>query len=448
MSINETMLEAIKARQQKRSEFGYGIVTADQYVSTLQDVVGLDVCYHYASKGQTSFADALQKAANTLVYSNPDMVVEAKDAASMKRLQKRFDFPKNTLMAFQHVLTTPKKDRDGDIMRTEGAIPDPRMLLLWQHVPTLPIGKMVGIVKHTKRLLSLVSAIVDMNDLSHDAAVMVDNGMGRFSHGFHALEFEEMKGSDGEVSGFDVKSFEIMEESLVSVPSNTDADTQEVFMSLVEGGKLTSPLMKRYGKSIREHWPKSMPVEIDLTVKLNGEEIEHGLSNRSVETESGEAGGGVGTPTKENESAGTAATEAEVAKDAEGGEPSDEVTEEKKETVVIETEKAGRALSKGNEDRIREAVGAITDVLAMDIPRPAKATLREATAGLEQVLKILETDEEETKQSETSVKDAITTILFQSTKEERLRLKEALAVVEMNERQKEAAKQLKSLLGT
>jgi hypothetical protein len=82
---------------------------------------------------------------------------------------------------------------------------------------------------------------------------MTDNGMGRFSHGFRALEFTETKARDGlEGSGFDVTKFEIMEESLVSVPANVDAQTEEVLLSLVEGGKLTSPIMKRVGRSIRD----------------------------------------------------------------------------------------------------------------------------------------------------------------------------------------------------
>jgi ribosomal protein L32 len=102
---------------------------------------------------------------------------------------------------------------------------------------------------------------------------MVDNEMGRFSHGFRALEFDRVKARDGEEAGFDIKRGEIMEESQVSVPANIDAQTEEVLLSLVEGGKLTSPIMKQVGRGIRDHRPVSVPVQLNLKVMLNGQEV-------------------------------------------------------------------------------------------------------------------------------------------------------------------------------
>jgi hypothetical protein len=262
----QSLLEAVKSRE-PQSSFGYGITTADKYVSTLQQCVGSDLCYRYGSTKSTSFNDALQKAAKTLVYSNPEMEIRnvAEDVytkkAQIQQALPGLDLPKNTLMVFKHVLTTPHQDRDGDILRTKGAKPDPKMLLLWQHVHTLPIGKALGVAKHTETELQMYTAIVDLNELAHDAAVMVDNGMGRFSHGFKALKFEKMK--DAKVApgkptggGFDVKEFEIMEESLVSVPANVQAETLEVMLELIESDKLTSSMMKSYGKELRARRPK------------------------------------------------------------------------------------------------------------------------------------------------------------------------------------------------
>lgn len=247
------LLTAVKARGSKQTEFAYGILTADAYVKTLQDCVGLSACYRLASKGHTSFTDLMNKAAQTLVYSNPEMVVEEKRLANESYGKGiKIDLPKNTLMSFRHVLTSSTKDRDGDVLHSDGASVDPNMLLLWQHVHTLPIGKMIQVVDQTKNQLVVVSAIVDMNELCHDSAVMIDNGMGRFSHGFKAVEFTETKADrNGRGGGFNVTQFEIMEESLVSVPANVDAQTEEVLLSLVEGGKLTSPMLKRVGKGIR-----------------------------------------------------------------------------------------------------------------------------------------------------------------------------------------------------
>ena len=260
MSLNDKLLAAIKARSSRKTEFNYGITTADRYVRTLKDLVGIENCYKFACTKHSSFNDVLEKSARTLVYANPEM--EKEQTLFFKEdgtdLPSEIEAPKNTLMLFRHVLTTPKKDRDGDVLRTQGAEVDPKMLLLWQHVHTLPIGKMVSVAEHTENKLSLVSAIVDMNELSHDAAVMIDNDMGRFSHGFRAMEFDELKEEEGEVTspgGFDIKRFEIMEASLVSVPSNTDAETEEILLGLVESEKLTSRIMKECGKSIRERHP-------------------------------------------------------------------------------------------------------------------------------------------------------------------------------------------------
>jgi len=268
---HERLLKLVRSRTEKRTEFNFGILTADRYVKTVRDAIGMQACYRHMcrTKGDwASFDDVMRKAAGTLTYSNPLMEVKSK-GSSLDGWEK----PKNTLMVFRHVLTTSTKDRDGDILRTKGAKPDPKMLLLFQHVHTLPIGKMLGVASHTKDELQLYSCIVDMNELCHDCAVMVDNGMGRFSHGFRALDFLEIKEGRDSTGGFDVKEFEILEESLVSVPANPDAETEEVLLSLVEGGELTSPLMKDYGQSIRERRPISIPVELDVKVSVNGQEV-------------------------------------------------------------------------------------------------------------------------------------------------------------------------------
>jgi hypothetical protein len=300
MTPQEKLLAAIRARQQKSTEFGYGIITADKYVQTMLDAAGTDVCYKAARGKNTSFSDVMEKAARTLVYSNSDMELEDKIAEDRYTdLLGEVEVPKNCLMVFKHVLTTPRKDRDGDILRTEGMTPDPKMLLLWQHIHTMPIGKMLMICEHNTKVLSLYSCIVDMNETCHDSAVMVDNGMGRFSHGFRALEFERTKEGDGQEGGFDVLKGEIMEESLVSVPANIDSETEDILLSLVEGGKLTSPVMKQVGQSIRDGRPLKVPVELDIKVAVNGMEVKD--ENESGSGEGEEERGTVTTSKETNE---------------------------------------------------------------------------------------------------------------------------------------------------
>jgi len=275
---NNSLLNAVRVRQKKQTEFGFGIWTADRFVRTLAEQVGLESCYKRISSKTVSYNDVLTKASETLVYSNPDMVVQEKqsdDSETSLELPDGIELPKNTLMVFKHVLTSSRKDRDGDILHSEDMMVDPGMLLLWQHVPTLPIGKFLAIHQQNTKTLEVYSCVVDMNDLCHDAAVMIDNKMGRFSHGFRALDFQKLKAEEGVEAGFEVLKAEIMEESLVSVPANIDAETQEVILSLVEGGKLTSGIMKDYGIAIREHKPVSMPVNLDLKVTVNGQELKN-----------------------------------------------------------------------------------------------------------------------------------------------------------------------------
>lgn len=258
MTIHAQLLRKIKERS-KSAEFNQGILTADRYAQTLLDCVGSNLCERYAAAKASSFDFVLKRAAETLTYNNPEMVTQeiygdVKKVGSSLLSSDEIEVPKNALMVFRHVLTTPRKDRDGDILRTAGARLDPKMLLLWQHVHTMPIGKLLGVTHHDEKRLEVVSAIVDINELAHDAAVMVDNGMGRFSHGFKALSYIDMKETGGQTTGkpgFDVKSFEILEESLVSVPANVDASTSEVLLDLIEGDKLTSSMMKAYGRRLR-----------------------------------------------------------------------------------------------------------------------------------------------------------------------------------------------------
>ena len=367
--MNEELLKAIQERQSGGAEFGYGILTADRYVKNVVDAIGVDKCYRFAATRTTSWNDVMQKAARTLVYSNPDMVTEEIEYVKRPGVPIHaiddIELPKNTLMVFRHVLTTPRKDRDGDVLRTAGAKVDPKMLLLWQHVHTMPIGKMLQVAEHNPKKLCLISCIVDLNETAHDAAVMIDNGMGRFSHGFRAIEFTKIKARDGEESGFDVKDFEVMEASLVSVPSNVDADVEEIMLGLVEGGKLTSPMLKEYGKSIRDRRPTRIALPVDLKITLNGKEIEHAeLKGAGAEAGAGQDGTGA---SKEADAVGKKADEGST-DDAEMKCPECGAMIPKTAMVCpecdyeIKEEKSGRAFSGENFTAIKGVHGDVREL--------------------------------------------------------------------------------------
>jgi hypothetical protein len=384
------------------------------------------------------------------------------------------------------------------------------MLLLWQHVHTLPIGKVLSIAEHTKDSLKLVSAIVDMNELSHDAAVMIDNQMGRFSHGFRALEYEEIKENDDDEypSGFDVKKFEIMEASLVSVPSNVDAETEEVLLSLVEGGKLTSGVMKEVGKTIRS---KQNTVTVPVKLELDDEskqvlkEIQDANKSRGGDSKAEDGGESGGTSKEADAKDGTKDAKEEagpsevkryigrtgeaaghdhpvvlddegngVAQQAEGH--THKVMEFKVETedghshsldkgeleersfedqvkknleLMVKSakeEKGGRALSKANESRIKDAKETIDEVIGMEIPKAAKAGLREASGNLKEVLGSL--GDEEASAEAITVEKAAGVVLYCATKKQKQNIKAALELEEDQQRSKQRIKQFRALVGS
>lgn len=464
MDPNEKLLAAIQARQQKKTEFGYGIITADKHVKNMVDACGLDSYERLKPSRGVSFDDCLRKARGTLVYSNSDMRVEEIKGTSETG---NIELPKNTLMVFKHVLTTPRKDRDGDILRTQGAEVDPNMLLLWQHVHTLPIGKMLQIAEHNSNKLSLISAIVDMNELSHDAAVMVDNDMARFSHGFRALLFEELKEDEGEITspgGFDIKGFEIMEESIVSVPSNVDAQVEEQMLDLIEGNRLTSHMMKEYGKTIRERRNVSVSVTQQLgdwSVKteatgkdaLNNaitllkevhNEDKSGSGSDSPEQQGQGSEGGDSPP----EEAKTITDEAEATSTEDEkviDEPSNEIIEEEPvEEKSQEDEKTGRRISRAVANVLSDVKDDLTELKERESLSRGGASLCERC--IDKLAGLMENEEEETS-TDPDIKGAVATILSHATSDDRTNLMKLLKGIERVESKKKQRETLRALVG-
>ena len=67
---HDALLDIVRSRAEKKTEFGYGLLTADRYVKSLQDAMGLQACYYHLSRtdkgGWASFDDVLKTAAGKL----------------------------------------------------------------------------------------------------------------------------------------------------------------------------------------------------------------------------------------------------------------------------------------------------------------------------------------------------------------------------------------------
>lgn len=281
------VLEAIRSRKSRQAEFGYGITTADQYVKQVLAECGNDVGLMRRSFNLSpgdSTEELIRRSADMLAYANPDMKLVSEEMTGTTSgfadlLPDGMQPPEHTQMVFQHVLTTSREDRDKDMLMTEGAILDPKAPLLWQHMQTLPIGKVMATIDHTPDLLKVATVLFDLqNALTDDAAKLIEAEALRISHGFRALEFEQRKqepGDGGMMPGFRITKFEIMEASLVSVPSNIDAE-----ITLFSNGKLASDFFRSHAK----HYLAARPVQVaghtpapagtQMTLKLGDVEID------------------------------------------------------------------------------------------------------------------------------------------------------------------------------
>jgi hypothetical protein len=208
--------------------------------------IGLAVQYSGGIKIPQTATQAIRRmkaAASRLVYRHKDSLVDGGLANNevFGKLTSEIQPTKNALMDFINVLTSPRQDRDRDIVRTDGVDVDPRMPLLWQHIPEEPIGRMVrdiGICSDGKYRTHM--AIAD-TQLGHDAATLVEFDALRISHGFDPLEFEPLGSSDDE--GWDIIKCHVMEGSLVSIPSNVDCGIEAWSKN-----KLKSPRVKSFYK--------------------------------------------------------------------------------------------------------------------------------------------------------------------------------------------------------
>lgn len=288
--MHEELLKLVKSRK-RAGAFGYGIGLASWAFRQAAECGGDRDCLKAVLRGHLksfSIDNAVKEAGRKLTFCNPAFT-EVKLASSVGSfrdlLPDGVEPPPHTLMLVRHVLTTPREDRDKDVLQTRGAMVDPILPFLWQHIHTLPIGRNVATIEHSENVLKNVSAIVDVNELAHDAAILFEAGVLRFSHGFRALEFRQRKVEGDSDPGFEVTKFEIMEQSAVSVPSNVDAQVEAY-----SKGKLKSELVKRVSQEMWRSRPATSP----------GADLETTTTSRSVSLEAT-------TPSEEKTHAGACA---------------------------------------------------------------------------------------------------------------------------------------------
>lgn len=250
---NLSLIDQIRGRTERMTLGGCGIRIASDYVRGVLTAAGMN--------GAVVFPDApnlLKDSETRLVYRNEDMAYEP-PMTSMPAIETycksiSVDVPPRTLMVVENILTSSKEDRDGDRLFSEGAIIDLKMPALWHHMLPAVVGKMLDVREQNTKHVRVATAIME-SPLGVDTANLIEFGALRISHGFRPLEFTPRdKGMHDRHSGprgFDIKSYECLEESFVSVPSNTDAE-----IIAWSRGKVHTPLVKSWCKSLYDQRDK------------------------------------------------------------------------------------------------------------------------------------------------------------------------------------------------
>jgi hypothetical protein len=263
----EALAKMLTAIAERKGSLVKGISLASAYVNSIGPCLGDGACQAQAlGLGDAKqWADTLKESANRLVYADIDLEVVSGVAPGKDGTPQAFgeveehkaakELTKGSILDFEAVITSTKKDRDRDILESKGAILDDKMPLLWQHISMLPIGKYVELVKRTNRRIIGKFAVAP-TALGEDAALLAEFGALRISHGFRPIKYEPLEKDpddpDAYWTGFHVLEFEVMETSLVSVPSNTDAQ-----ITAQSRGKLHHPLTKSHAQLL---WDRLPPV--------------------------------------------------------------------------------------------------------------------------------------------------------------------------------------------
>lgn len=215
MAVPKELLGDIRERGDRS-----GVLTADRYFSAIKACFsdcdgGFCPTKLFEAGTKEEWAKELRRARKQLTYSGDDMLV-LPDTIT----KSAGDDPDiaGSIMNFNAIVTTSSRDRDKDILDTKGATLDPKAPLLWQHVPMIPIGRLVRQVQNTGTKLIAKFAIGDTAQ-GRDAAALIELGALRISHGFDPTEYEPNEDDEG----YNFLKFMIYEVSVVSVPANEEA---------------------------------------------------------------------------------------------------------------------------------------------------------------------------------------------------------------------------------
>ncbi|MAT51480.1 MAG: hypothetical protein CMK32_09890 [Porticoccaceae bacterium] len=253
----------------KHARSGNGLIaTAAPYLKEMQACLkGEGACPAklFGLDSADAWKKALEEADEKLTYCDPNGGIK-----SVK--SEKAELSEGSILDYDAILSTSQKDRDGDILRTEGMQLEPGMPLLWQHMWNQPIGKMLSIVEQNDRHVVCKYAVAD-TEMGRDAAKLIRMGALRKSHGFMPIPgyFEMIdveKSADGSMTpaGYDIKRCSVYESSVVSIPANAgtrilrtyEKEASAIFTA-VEQKQLESEVFSRWAKGLYDNRQRFFP---------------------------------------------------------------------------------------------------------------------------------------------------------------------------------------------
>jgi HK97 family phage prohead protease len=353
------------------------IGTLTSYLKRLSETVGAATLAKGLEIKESDLTAAIKNSSGKLVWFDPDNAspagfLKAGDGGIVTTsgtLIGKADESKaleaGSVMDFDCTITTARRDRDGDVLDPKGAILDPKMPLLWQHMPFQPIGRMVRALEQNEERVAGRFMIAN-TALGNDAAVLVEAGCLRISHGFSPIEYNPLKDDQGkDMGGWRISKYAMMETSLVSIPSNVDAEIQQF-----SRGKLHHPLVKAWCKMLQKSQPKM------VTSGFDGETLKAGGLNLTINFKG--LGGVGGKPVVKDE---LPPDDDDEDGDEKEDEPSELEEEEKDESETEEGDDADEEVEEDAEEgkQAARALGELIDAaraMAKDQSLPKEAQRR------------------------------------------------------------------------
>lgn len=231
---SENIFDFVSSRKLPGGE-GAALTLASDYARK-----ALTECAHENTCLRNENAESIIKSASKkLSFCQPRTEIISKTTRKgMKDLTEGIRVPKNAILVFKNTLVTKDVDRDKDIVHPSGAKPSKKVPVLWSHIGTLPIGGTLKFLSPFTERVQTIGFIVDLKDLfpTKDVVSLIEASILSFSQGMLPMEWEPRR--DSQV-GAEVKEFEIVEQSTVSVPSLREAQFEEI-----QRIKLNSSYMK------------------------------------------------------------------------------------------------------------------------------------------------------------------------------------------------------------